>query len=172
MNIEKKKQLVEKLEERLEKAQSALFVDYSGLGAGPLDNLRGRLLDEEGSFQVVKNTLLARAIEGLKIKEGNLEELLEGPTALVLSFNDALKSIKIVSEYKEEVGGLDFKGGIFEGVLISGNEAQELAEIPGRGALLSQFAMLAQAPLQRLIATANAPLQRLNSDLKTLSKRE
>ena len=168
MNIEKKKQLVKNLEERLEKAQSALFVDYSGLGAGPLDALRGKLLDEEGAFQVVKNTLLVRALEDLEVKNGNLEELLEGPTALVLSFGDALKSIKVVSEYKEEVGGLDFKGGIFEGSLISSTEAQELAEIPGRGSLLTQFAMLAQAPLQRLVATANAPLQRLNFGLKKM----
>lgn len=177
MKIEEKKKLVKQLKEDLKEAKSALFVDYSGLGAGALDELRGELLEADSSFQVVKNSLLLRALEqmsngpsadGCQMENSSLA----GPTALILSFEDALRGIKIVSEYKDEVGSLDFKGGIFEKELINSEEALELAEISGREALLVQFALLAQAPLQRLIATANAPLQRFNADLKTLSKQE
>ncbi len=177
MNIEQKKQFVENLKDALEKAESALFVDYSGLGAAPLDDLRGKLLEEDGGFQVVKNTLLLRALGKMENDPPaggwNIEGIsLSGPTALVLSFEDALKGIKIVSNYKKDVGSLEFKGGIFEGALIDSSEAAELAEIPGREALLVEFVLLAQAPLQRMVATANAPVQRLSSGLKTLSERE
>lgn len=173
MNLEQKKQFVKNLKEELKKAESALFVDYSGLGAAPLDDLRGKLLEEDGGFQVVKNTLLLRALGKMENDKCQMVDIdLSGPTALVLSFEDALKGIKIVSNYKQEIGGLEFKGGIFEGALIDSMEAAELAEIPGREALLVQFVLLAQAPLHRLVAAANAPMQRLSTDLKSLSERE
>lgn len=165
MKLEEKKQLVQNLKEDLEKAKGVAFVDFSGLGAGPLDELRGQLLEKDAHFRVAKNTLITRAL-------GKFEIDLTGPTALVLSFEDPLQGIKVVSNFMEEVGSLEFKGGVFEGSLVSAAEIVELAEIPGREELLAQVSALLNAPLQRFAAVANAPLQRFGNDLRTLSKQE
>ncbi|MEA2020839.1 MAG: 50S ribosomal protein L10 [Patescibacteria group bacterium] len=163
MDLEEKKQLVKDLKKELKKAKSVTFVDFSGLGAGVLDNLRGQLLEQDAQIRVAKNTLITRALD-------NFDFNLEGPTALVFSFGDALKGIKVVSNFQEEAGNLEFKGGVFEGALVSGSEVLELAEIPGREMLLAQFSSLLNAPLQRFVANASAPLQRFGNDLRSMSK--
>ncbi len=163
MDLENKKQLVKDLKKELGKAKSVTFVDFSGLGAGALDDLRGQLLEQDAQIRVAKNTLITRALDKFNFD-------LEGPTALVFSFGDELKGIKVVSSFQEEAGNLEFKGGVFEGALVSGKEISELAEIPGREMLLAQVSSLLRAPSQRFVASASTPLQRFGNDLRSMSK--
>jgi len=170
--IERKKEIVHQLEQDLSKAKSVTFVDFSGLEAHELDGLRGDLLEADGCFQVAKNTLIRRAVRKLGIASSQLNNVFEGPTALVFSFQDALAGIKIANEFKDRFAQLKFKGGIFENDFVDSESISELAEIPSREDLLAQFVTTAKAPLQRLVTNANAPLQRFNAGLKILSERE
>ena len=164
MNLEQKRNTVAKLRDDFDRSQSVVFLGYGGLGAGVLNKLRGGILEAGGKFQVAKNTLIVKAFESEK-KLGELT----GPTAVVFAFTDPLAPLRALREFGKELGALELKGGVFEGVAVSSAEVVELSEIPGRDILLAQLGSLFQAPLRSLMAIASSPVQRFVSAVDGLS---
>lgn len=155
LNIEQKKKTVDQLREKIDKAQSVVFVDFSGLGAESLNNLRRKVQVAGGDLKIAKNTLVTRAL-------GQKDETLElnGPTALIFSVADLLEPIKALAGFRKEFERPEIKGGFFEKQLISPEKVLELAEIPNREVLISRIYGQMRAPLQRFVSSANSSLTR------------
>ena len=63
MNLAEKKKIVDNLNQRLSKSAIVILADYKGLDVATINNLRQELQENNIEFQVVKNSLLARASE-------------------------------------------------------------------------------------------------------------
>jgi large subunit ribosomal protein L10 len=156
-----KEQVVERLTERIQSAETLIVADYRGLTNAQMEGLRDELLKHGARFAVVKNTLTRRAAEAA----GNeaLLALLEGPTAIAFleSGSDPVATAKALSQLARDSRVLAIRGGILEGKAISSDEVEELAKLPAADVLRGQVLGAIVAPVQAIAGLVAAPLTNL-----------
>ena len=132
--IEEKAKIVSEIKEKFDNAKSVVLFDYRGLSVSEVTELRKTLRDSNSEYKVYKKKKKKRATEGL-----NLDEYLEGPTAISFS-EDELAPVKILSDFAKEHEALQLKAGIVEGKVATKEELAKYAAIPSREGLLTMIA--------------------------------
>ena len=92
-NLKIKAAVIEEIKEKLEKAESAVVVDYIGTTVEQANALRKNLREAGVDYTVYKNTLMAKAVEGTKYED--LKNVFSGPSALAISYDDATRTLTI-----------------------------------------------------------------------------
>ncbi len=136
--LEQKKKEVDELAKRIEEAKVLILADYRGINVEDVTNLRTKLRKALAEYKVIKNNITKRAMEQAKIQ--GLEELLEGPTAVILGNSDYLETAKIIYEYSKDNEFYKIKGGFINGKVTSTEEIITLAQLPSREALIAGLA--------------------------------
>ena len=88
---------VQALKEKIERSTITLTADYSGISVNEMTDLRRRLRDAGVEFTIVKNTLMYLAAD--QAQRPNVKEIVQGPTALALGYDDPLDVAKAVADY-------------------------------------------------------------------------
>ncbi len=151
------------------KDSGCVLINYQGLDAEDTCALRASLREVDGEMMVVRNSLFRLALRRLGAEE--LEDMVDGPTAVVQAPSpvDAARTLK---EAAEEHPTLGLRGGYAEGQLLSPEQVDTLAEIPGREALLSMLAGMLVAPVRRLAAGLMAKPRALVNGLNELREQK
>ncbi len=136
--LEQKKEMVNVLAEKMEKAVAGVMVDYRGLTVEQDTKLRNELRAAGIEYAVVKNTLTRFAANRIGYTE--FDEVLNGPTALALSYDDVVAPARVLAEFAEKNDALEIKAGFMEGKAMSIDEVVALSKIPSKDTL---YAMLA-----------------------------
>lgn len=136
---------VDELKKKLEASQGVVLVDYRGLSVGALTNLRRRLDESKSEFRVVKNTLTIIASKETGLKD--LEQYLEGPTAIAFAYEDPAGVARIINEFTRESRELGIKGGALSGRVIGPDDVRSLALLPPRDIMLGHVAAAFAAPM-------------------------
>jgi large subunit ribosomal protein L10 len=156
-----KEQVVARLTERIQAAETLIVADYRGLTNAQMEGLRDELLQHGARFAVVKNTLTRRAAEAA----GNeaLLTLLEGPTAIAFleGEGDPVGTAKALSKLARESRVLVIRGGILAGKTVSPDEVESLATLPPTDVLRGQVLGAIVAPIQAFAGLVAAPLTNL-----------
>lgn len=142
-NLEAKKAVVSEIEEKIEKAQSIVIVEYKALTVEAITALRAKCRAAGVDYCVLKNTLVKRALEnkGIHIDA----KLLEGPNAFVFSNNDPVAAPKLIKEFitacekDKKKSPLTIKAGIMDGAVQSVDEVKALADILPREQLIAKI---------------------------------
>ena len=146
--------LVESYSEGLAKAPHAFLVDYKGVTVTEVSELRRKIGEVGGQYEVVKNRLLLRAIGGEALEE--LKEDLQGPTAVAYCVEDPVGLAKAVTDFAKDVPAIELKGGILEGRPVAAAEVKEIAQMPSREELLTKLVFLLQSPISSFVKTLAA----------------
>lgn len=146
--LEQKKQVVSEIRDKLERAQSVVLVDYRGLTVENVTELRNKYREAGVEYKVYKNTLMRFAFNELGIKE--FDEHLNGPSAIALSYEDAVASARVTNDFAKTNKNLQIKAGMAEGSFMGVEEVKALAQIPPRDVLLGQLAGVLQANIKNL----------------------
>ncbi len=133
-----KQQIVADLAEKLKTAAAGVFVDYCGLTVEEDTLLRNKLREAGIEYTVVKNTLTKRAANEAGFSE--FDEILNGPTALALSYDDVVAPARVLAEFAKGKDVFEIKAGFMEGRAMSLEEVDALSKIPSKDTL---YAMLA-----------------------------
>jgi len=142
---DQKKQIIEKIEDYLEKQKAVYFIDFKGLPAGKFFKLRKEVQKCDGLIYVTKKKLLEIAFKNKGI--GFEKKQLKGQTALIFSFKDTITPIKKAYELAKEGEAPKILGGVFEGKIIGNKEAICLAQLPTKQELQVKLVMGLKAPL-------------------------
>ena len=137
--------IIDEIKDKFERAESAVVIDYIGITVAEADAMRKKLREAEVDYTVYKNTLVKRAIAGTKYEA--LSEVLEGPSGLAFSYNDATAPARVLNESIKEFKKMEFKGGVVEGEVYSKEDIQAIASIPSRETLISKFMGSIQSPI-------------------------
>ena len=135
------------LKERIEGSQAILLAEYRGLSVHEATELRRALAESGTRFSIVKNTLMKRASDEAGVAV--LESLLEGPTAVAFVGGDAVAAAKKIVDAARKYPTLVLKGGWMEGRLLDAEQAQRLATLESREAMLSRIAGLMKSEMSR-----------------------
>jgi large subunit ribosomal protein L10 len=153
---------VEEVRQDLTGASATLLTHYRGLTVGELAELRVKLREANAEMKVVKNTLTKRAAEAAGIQ--GLDDLLEGPTSLVLCAEDPVGPAKAIKAFAKDHPDLVLTGGYLDGEVLDGAAALKLADLESREELLAKLAGLMQGALSgmaRLMVAATEKQARL-----------
>lgn len=136
--LKQKEEDVKKLAEQMKNAKVILLTDYRGINVADVTKLRTDLRNAKADYKVIKNNIIKRALEANG--ESGLNDLLEGPTALVMGEEDYLEPLKAIYGFSKENDYYKIKGGIIEGKVMGTEELITLAKLPSRQELLGMLA--------------------------------
>lgn len=156
------------LAEKIKAAKTTVLIDYQGLTAKQIARLRSQIKESGGLIQVAKNTLITRALAQLGI---GLDQILDGPTAIVFANEDEVSPLKIILRAAKELEKPEFKLGIYQKSLLSALEVKNLAGLPNREILLAQTIGSFNNPLFRLIQSLKSNQAKLILILKQIKEK-
>lgn len=151
--LNQKKQEVQELAEKINKAKLVLLTDYKGINVADVTSVRAKLRGAQAEYKVIKNNITKRALEACNIEE--LENQLEGTTAVILGYEDYLEPLKAIYEYSKNNEFYKIKGGIIEGKVVSVEELITLAKLPSRETLIAQLAGALLGNISKLAVALN-----------------
>lgn len=137
-NINLKKEEVTKLSEEFKTAKIVLLTDYRGISVSDVTELRNDVRNAKAEYRVIKNNIIRRALNANG--ENGLDDLLEGPTAVIMSQEDYLEPAKAIYNFTKTHDFYKIKGGIIEGKVMTAEEIITLAKLPSRQELLAKLA--------------------------------
>lgn len=152
--LEQKQQIVSDLTEKLQTAVAGVLVDHRGLTVEEDTALRRELREAGVEYSVVKNTLTRFAAKNVGFDE--LDPILNGPTALALSFSDVVAPAKVLCGFAKKNEKLEIKSGFMDGKVISLDEIKALADTPSKEVLIAKIMGSLNAPVSKLVRTLQA----------------
>ena len=136
--LKQKEEAVNSLAAELKDASLVLLVDYRGITVEDVTKLRKEVREANAEYKVIKNNIIKRALNANG--ESGLDNLLEGPTALITSKEDYLAPAKAIYNFTKKNDFYKIKGGIIEGKVMTAEEIITLAKLPSRQELLAKLA--------------------------------
>ena len=154
--LESKKAVVAALEEQLKGAASGVLVDYSGITVEQDTELRNELRKNGVAYNVVKNTMVRRALDESGLSE--LDGVLHGNTSLATGTDDPIAPIKVLTDFAKKMGDDKFhiKAAFMEGKVLSAGEIAQLATLTSKNDLYAQLVGVLIAPIANLAAVVDA----------------
>ena len=137
---------------------AGVLVDYRGIEANQVVELRKKLNDASSTMKVIKNSLARIAAEDTPFAE--LADQITQTRALVYSDGDAVQQAKVLSEAANNLENLKILAGILVGdsktSILNTGEVEALSKLDSREELIVKLLFLMQAPATQFIRTLNA----------------
>jgi large subunit ribosomal protein L10 len=150
MPKQEKIERVAELKERIEGSGALLLTEYRGLTVSEITELRRSLAEGGTRFQVIKNTLMKRAVNDAGV--GELEALIDGPSAVAFVDGDPVAAAKSVVDAAKKFPALSLKGAFMDGKVLTADEAKALASLESREVMLSKIAGLVKSEMSKAAA--------------------
>ena len=159
MPTQQKIDRVQDIKGRVERSSLALTTRYSGISVNQMVALRRAMKAGGVDFTIVKNTLLALAAD--EAQKPQLKEIVQGPTAIAIGYEDPVEAAKAVADFVRTGGStLAIIGAVMgDGAPMSPDEVNRLASLPSKPILLAMLLGQMQSPIARLLSVMNGPLQ-------------
>lgn len=152
MTREEKSIAIENLTAQLAGTNIIYVSDISGLNAETTSNLRRACFKAGIKLEVIKNTLLAKAMEKSDKDYGDLPSVLSGNSAILIS-DVANAPGKIIKEFRRKSDKPLLKGAYVNSeIYIGDNQLEALATIKSKEELIGELIGLLQSPAQRIIS--------------------
>ena len=161
--LKQKEEEVSKLAEKLKEAKVILLTDYRGINVADVTKLRADLRNANSEYKVIKNNIIKRALDANG--ENGLDDLLEGPTALIIGTEDYLEPSKIIYNFSKNNDFYKIKGGIIEGKVMTAEEIITLAKLPSRQELIAKLAGALLGNITKLAVALDAVKSKKESEV-------
>ncbi|MGZ5280812.1 MAG: 50S ribosomal protein L10 [Bacteroidia bacterium] len=171
MRRENKQEIVNALSEVLTASKNFYVADISTLTVNQTNALR-RLCFERGvTLQVVKNTLIEKALEKANIQADGLVESLKGPSSLMFAEGFTTPA-KLIKEFRASHSRPLLKAAYIEESLYIGDEALDtLLTLKSREELIADVVALLQSPIKNVVSGLKSGGSKIAGILKTLSEK-
>lgn len=152
-------EMVKQIANDLKSCDVYYFVDYRGLTYPESAELRDRLTKVDATMKVVKNTLtrLAAAEAGVE----GLDEMLQGPTAIVYAKGDPVQTAKAIQDFIRENKKITVRGAKLQSSMLASDDVEKMASLPSREQLIAQLVGTLASPLSGLVTVLNGPIRQL-----------
>ena len=151
--VELKQPIVDEIAQLIDGAKSLVLVDYRGLTVDEDTRLRRSFREAGIEYKVYKNTLIKRAVAGTAFEP--VAEILEGPTAIAISKEDATAPARVIFQNMKEMPKLEVKGGMVEDKYYDAAGMEQVSKIPSRDVLLGRLFGSMQSPIANLARVIN-----------------
>lgn len=164
-----KQVLLAQYEEWAKKSQAIFVLSYSKMTMKDIDTLRAKAREAGAELHVVKNTLVAMALDNAGIQHG---ELLAGTSLMGFAMADAAALAKVLSESTAKSEIFAMKGGYLDRQPISAKQVKALAELPPLPIMRAKLLGVISAPATKLVRTLAEPARSMAGVIKAYSEKE
>lgn len=176
MTREEKAVVISELVEKFSANMNFYITDASGMSVAQTNSLRRLCFDKGIEYKVVKNTLIAKALEQMNTDYTPFDEkVLRGFSGVMFSGEDANAPAKLIKEFRKKSGGQSpvLKGASIDTDLFIGEENLDmLSQLKSKAELIGEVITLLQSPAKNVISGLKGAGGKLAGILKTLSERE
>ena len=159
MDRAQKAESIETLKGVLADSGAVVVTHYMGLTVAEMTELRGRLRKEGAKLQVVKNTLIQKALNGAAGAEG--DALFKGPVAIAYG-PDAVSAAKVVTQYAKDNEKFSVVGGLLgQTTILDLKAVSALATLPSLDQIRATIIGLLNAPATKIAGVLQAPAGQL-----------
>lgn len=169
MKKEEKAGIVADVTERISKAKSMFFTDFSGLTVEQVNELRREFRKLAIDYKVVKNTLVKRSLASVGGYDSVFKSLV-GPTGIAFGYDDPVAPAKVIKKFYEKNNKPTVKVCVIEGQIYPGSELNDLARLPSRGEMIAGILGSIQAPVAGIVGSLTAVMRDLVSVLDAVEK--
>jgi len=154
---EVKEENIAALKLELAKAASLIVANFRGISVKNDTSLRREFRANGCHYQVVKNTLLGKAIQGTPMAV--IDSILAGPTAIAYSYEDPAAPAKIAAKIAKQEEKFVIKGGYVDGKALDKTGVVALSNLPGKDELRATFLATLLAVPQNFLRLTTAAQQ-------------
>jgi large subunit ribosomal protein L10 len=171
MTKAQKAQEIKDLTEDLSSVKNLYLTDIAGLDAVQTTALRRACYKANIKVSVVKNTLLAKAMEASETDFGELQGVLKGNTSLMFSEAGSAPA-KLIKNFRKKSDKPILKGAFIEEAIYIGDDQIDLLEsIKSKEELIGDVIAILQSPAKNVISALQSGGTNLSGIIKTLSER-
>lgn len=172
MTKAEKTQYIDDLAAQLKESGVFYLADTSGLTVETVNNLRRKCFSNNIQLRVVKNTLLAKAMEKVSDKDfGELTGILSGPTSIMFAETGNAPA-KLIKDFRKKNDKPILKGAfIEEAVYIGDDQVDFLTSIKSKEELIGDIIGLLQSPAKNVISGLQSGGSTIAGIVKTLQER-
>lgn len=172
MNREEKARYIDELAAQLTEANVIYLADTAELTVETINQLRRKCFQSNISLRVVKNALLAKAMERVEGKNfGDLPTVLSGATSVMIS-EVGNAPAKLIKDFRAKNQKPILKGAyIEEAVFIGDNQLDTLVAIKSKEEVIGDIIGLLQSPAKNVISALKGQGGKIAGILKTLEER-
>jgi len=176
MTREEKAVIIGELSEKFAATPYLYIADTGGVTVAEGNAFR-RLCFQRGlEYRVVKNTLIAKALETTGVDYSAFNgTVLKGLSGVIFSPENPKTPAKLIKDFKKEAGKdkIRFKGASIEGGLFIGeDQLVALENVKSKQEMIGDIIGLLQSPAKNVVSALQSSGGKLAGILKTLSERE
>ena len=158
MDRAQKAESIEALKGVFADAGAVVVTHNLGLTVADMEDLRGRLRKEGGTFKVVKNRLALKALEA---DEGSdYHGLFKGPVGIAYA-SDPVSAAKVTAQYAKDNDKFIVVGGLMGDTVLDKDAVKALATLPSLDQLRAKILGLLNAPATKVAGVLQAPAGQL-----------
>jgi large subunit ribosomal protein L10 len=171
MTREEKNKEIEVLTEVLKNTNILYVADLAGLNAEQSSNLRRLCFKNGVKINVVKNTLLKKAMERSEKNFEGLFPTLKGNTSIMVSETGNAPA-KLIKEFRKKADKPLLKGAyVEEAIFVGDNQLDALVSLKSKEELIGDVIGLLQSPAKNVISALKSGQNTIAGLLKTLEER-
>ena len=152
---QKKEELVAQYKEQIEESSAIVFTDYRGTSVPQIQSLRAKVGETGGTYVVVKNSLLALALQECGLPQP--EDLLSGPNGVAFIGEDIGQGVTAIKDWIKAARIVEIRGAILDQTVLDQNGADALADLPTKEQTLAMVLGAINAPASALVRMVNGP---------------
>ena len=172
MNKQERNQVIDNLVTVLQENSNIYVADTAELDAELTSDLRRACFNKDVELQVVKNSLLSKAMERSEKDFEEMPSVLKGYTSLMLS-EVANAPAKLIKEFRKKSEKPILKAAYVEQSVYIGHESLEaLVSLKSKEELIGDVILLLQSPAKTVVSQLQSGGSTLAGLMKTLSEKE
>ena len=149
---------VKELNSIFKKMTAGVLIDYRGIEANQIVELRKKLNGSSCTMKVIKNSLARIASNDTPLAE--LADQFTKTRAIVYSEGDPVEQAKVLSDQADNIKNLKILAGILVGdgktSILDPSQVEALSKLPSREELIVKLLFLFQSPATKFVQTLNA----------------
>lgn len=171
MKKEEKTQFIEDLTQKLSASSNFYLTDISDMTVETSSRLRRNCFKKNVQLQMVKNTLLKKAMERSGKDFSQLFGVLKGSTSIMFS-EIANDPAKLIREFRRSAPKPILKGAyVQESVYIGDDQLEALENIKSKDEMIGIVIGMLQSPARNVISALQSGGNKLSGICKTLSEK-
>jgi large subunit ribosomal protein L10 len=170
MKKDEKEQVVAEVAELISNSSSLFFTDFAGMTVEQSNELRREFQKTGVKFQVVKNTLIKKAMKTFSPDEAAYGYLV-GPTAIAFGSDDPIAPAKVLKKFFDKSQKPATKAFIVDKQVFDGKRLNEFALMPSKPEMIGAILGSINAPVSGIAGSISAVMRDLVAVLDAVEKK-
>ena len=142
----------------LKERPNFFITNFMGSSVSDLESVRKSLRPAQGTFFVVKNSMMNVVLDQLKLE--GAKSLIDGGVGISLSGEDVIATSKILVNFSKTHEKFKIKGAVIDGKLVAVDKVKEMASLPSREVLLAQVVRGMKAPITGFVSVVGGIIRK------------